>query len=224
MVPGCGLAHDSGRHDAVTLGPNHQHGGSDRREVDNGGLRKLRRRKEQFPEIAPDSQTKPSYISRAVSSVCVLAIQRRNCSNVGGRHGLVQDSGCNTCGRDIRKLVRVPPRTPPPGQGMPPLSRPGVCARRPTAPPARPSSDLQEAVKNPANPQMPPSRRRNPEGLATRPSSHLPAWAIRDTAASGCAPCIRALRMRRGPEPTAPHGSRRHVSRRRAWLRPRNQG
>ena len=53
LVPGCGSAHDSGRHDAVALGPYHQHGANDRREIDSGGLRKLWHRKEQLPEIAP---------------------------------------------------------------------------------------------------------------------------------------------------------------------------
>src|ERR1700719_465842 len=60
----------------------------------------------------PDSHTKPSYISRAMSSVWVLAIHRRNCSNVGGRHGLVQGRGRSKYGRHMRKLVRVAPRMP----------------------------------------------------------------------------------------------------------------
>src|SRR5271166_556906 len=65
----------------------------------------------------PDSQTKPSYISRATSSVWVLAIQRRNCSNVGVRHGLVQGRGRNKCGRDMRKFVGVVPKMLAAGAG-----------------------------------------------------------------------------------------------------------
>src|ERR1700722_14667824 len=141
----------------------------------------------------PDSQTKPSYISRAVSSVWVLAIHRRNCSNVGGYTGLAHGRGRRKYGRDMRKFVGAYRRCPPPSRDMLPPTQRGVGARRPTAPAARPSSDLPEAVGNPANSRTPPSRRCSPEGLVTQPSLHLPAWVIRGTAASGCAPCIHAV-------------------------------
>jgi transposase-like protein len=44
----------------------------------------------------------------------------------------------------------------------------------------------------------------------TRSSSHPRARVGRDGAASGYALCSRALRMRRGPKPTAPHGPTSH--------------
>jgi hypothetical protein len=138
----------------------------------------------------------------------------------GGATAWSRDVAVTSAAGGCARLRGLHRRRPPPGRGMLPLSQLGVCARRPTAPATRPTSDLPEAVGNPANSRTPPSRRCSREGSVRRFSSRPRARAVRDGAASGCAPCLHALRMRRGPEPTAPHGSRSRESRRRAWCRP----
>ena len=173
------------------------------------GLRKLWHRKEQLPEIAAGFADQTviylpgDVLGLRVSDPASKLLERRESATAWSRNVAVT-SAAGTSAR----LCGSHRGCPPPGRGMLPLSPRGVCARRPTAPAARPSSDLSEAVANPANSRMPPSRRCSPEGLVRRLSSRPRAREVRDGAASGCAPCIRALRMRRGPQPTAPHGPR----------------
>lgn len=60
----------------------------------------------------PDSQTNPSYISRVLSSVCVLEIHRLNCSNVGGYAGLAHGRARSKKGVAMRMFVVVVPKMP----------------------------------------------------------------------------------------------------------------
>src|SRR6516165_4882224 len=60
----------------------------------------------------PDSQTTSSYISRAMSSVWVLASASRNISQLGGYRGLAQGRGLKQYGSNKRRAVRFGAKMP----------------------------------------------------------------------------------------------------------------